>query len=199
MIWAGCMFSQSATGEVSSAYFRKLAHILRGVCKFSQMGQTRAYLCRNTLTVQTCGPQALVKSPQSERGRRPKGCSKARQPMWLCLTSCCRTGTRGRARPVSIREYRSLDLSTRIVHIFAITFTSDVRRAYFRLNVQSFRNFDPDPCIFSLTLPPYARLPPPLPAPDRRSTRPLHVLGAGPGAGPPLASAVLARGSIRTS
>ena len=43
MILAECIFSQSATGEVSSAYFRKLA-ISRGEeCKFSQTGQTRAY------------------------------------------------------------------------------------------------------------------------------------------------------------
>ena len=66
MILAVCIFSQSATGEVSSAYFRKLAISRGGKCKFSQTGQTRAY-ARNTLTVQTCGPQALVKSPQSER------------------------------------------------------------------------------------------------------------------------------------
>ena len=69
MILAECIFSQSATGEVSSAYFRKLAISRGGECKFSQMGPTRAYLCRNTLTVQTCGPQALVKSPQSERSQ----------------------------------------------------------------------------------------------------------------------------------
>ena len=147
MIWAGCIFSQSATGEVSSAYFRKLAISRGGECKFSQMGPTRAYLCRNTLTVQTCGPQALVKRARNQRGRRPKGCSKgapkARQPMWLCLTSCCRT--RGRARPVSIREYRSLDLSTRIfaitsppggVHIFACLGSFRILRpnlAYFRI------------------------------------------------------------------
>ena len=36
MILAECIFSRSATGEVSSAYFRKLA-ISHGVeCKFSQ-------------------------------------------------------------------------------------------------------------------------------------------------------------------
>ena len=37
MIFAECIFSRSATGEVSSAYFRKLADISRGgECKFSQ-------------------------------------------------------------------------------------------------------------------------------------------------------------------
>ena len=40
---------------VGSANFRKRAQ--------------RAPICRNTLTVQTCGPQALVKSPQSERSQ----------------------------------------------------------------------------------------------------------------------------------
>ena len=36
MILAKCIFSQSATGEVSSAYFRKLAISRGGECKFSQ-------------------------------------------------------------------------------------------------------------------------------------------------------------------
>ena len=37
MSLAECIFSRSATGEVSSAYFRKLAILARGVeCKFSQ-------------------------------------------------------------------------------------------------------------------------------------------------------------------
>ena len=60
MIWAGCIFSQSATGEVSSAYFRKLAISRGGECKFSQTGPN-ARLCpySNTLTVRTCGPQAI--------------------------------------------------------------------------------------------------------------------------------------------
>ena len=43
MILAECTFSQSATGEVSSAYFRKLAISRGGEGKFSQMGPTRAY------------------------------------------------------------------------------------------------------------------------------------------------------------
>ena len=38
-----------------------------GVQIFANGPNTR--LCRNTLTVQTCGPQALVKSPQSERSQ----------------------------------------------------------------------------------------------------------------------------------
>ena len=92
-------------------------------------------------------PASTSKKPAiRERGRRPKGCSKARQPMWLCLTSCCRT--RGRARPVSIREYRSLDLST---HIFAIT--SPPGGVHIFACPGSFRNFAPKPCIFSLTTP----------------------------------------------
>ena len=41
MILAGCIFSQSATGEVSSAYFRKLAISRGGECKFSQTGPQR--------------------------------------------------------------------------------------------------------------------------------------------------------------
>ena len=40
MILAECIFSQSATGEVSSAYFRKLAISRGGECKFSQTGPT---------------------------------------------------------------------------------------------------------------------------------------------------------------
>ena len=87
MIWAGCIFSQSATGEVSSAYFRKLAISRGGECKFSQMGPTatRAYLCRNTLTVQTCGPQALVKSPQSERSQA-EGLFIVQKPAYVALS-----------------------------------------------------------------------------------------------------------------
>ena len=41
MILAKCIFSQSATGEVSSAYFRKLAISRGGECKFSQTGPQR--------------------------------------------------------------------------------------------------------------------------------------------------------------
>ena len=148
MIWAGCIFSQSATGEVSSAYFRKLA-----ISRFSGWGVQifangpNARLCRDTLTraQPDMRPASTSKKP-AIRGRRPKGCSKARQPMWLCLTSCCRT--RGRARPVSIREYRSLDLST---HIFAIT--SPPGGVHIFAWLASFRNFAPKPCIFSLTTP----------------------------------------------
>ena len=60
MILAVCIFSQSATGEVSCAYFRKLAISRGGECKFSQTGPN-ARLCpySNTLTVRTCGPQAI--------------------------------------------------------------------------------------------------------------------------------------------
>ena len=43
MILAECIFSQFATGEVSSAYFRKLAISGWRVRKFSQTGRTRAY------------------------------------------------------------------------------------------------------------------------------------------------------------
>ena len=42
MILAECIFSQSATGELSSAYFRKLAISRGGECKFSQTGPTNA-------------------------------------------------------------------------------------------------------------------------------------------------------------
>ena len=55
MILAKCIFSQSATGEVSSAYFRKLADISRGgECKFSQ----------------THGPPTETRLEGEEEGRR---------------------------------------------------------------------------------------------------------------------------------
>ena len=44
MILAVCIFSQSATGEVSSAYFRKLAISRGGESKFSQTGPTNTRL-----------------------------------------------------------------------------------------------------------------------------------------------------------
>ena len=49
---------------------------------------------------------------------------------------------------VSMREYRSLDLST---HIFAIT--SPPGGVHIFAWLASFRNFAPKPCIFSLTTP----------------------------------------------
>ena len=54
----------------------------------------------------------------------------------------------GRARPVSIREYGSLDLST---HIFAIT--SPPGGVHIFACLGSFRNFAPKVCIFSLPTP----------------------------------------------
>ena len=87
------------------------------------------------------------KSPQSERSQA-EGLFKS-PPMWLCLTSCCRT--RGRARPVSIREYRSLDLST---HIFAIT--SPPGGVHIFACPAAFATLRPNLAYFRL-LPPYER------------------------------------------
>ena len=50
MILAVCIFSQSATGEVSCAYFRKLAISRGGECKFSQTGPNARLQYARTVT-----------------------------------------------------------------------------------------------------------------------------------------------------
>ena len=82
MILAVYIFSQSATGEVSSAYFRKLVNLGVGEVQIFANGPN-ARLCRNTLTVQTCGPQALVKKPAI---REVAGRRAVQKPAYVALS-----------------------------------------------------------------------------------------------------------------
>ena len=69
MILVKCIFSQSATGEVSSAYFRKLV-----ISRFSGWGvqifanEPNARLCRDTLTrgQPDMRPASTSKKPEEE-------------------------------------------------------------------------------------------------------------------------------------
>ena len=85
MILAVCIFSQSATGEVSCAYFRKLAISRGGECKFSQTGPTRAY-ARNTLTVPDMRPASTSKRKRSEEEEEEPEFDSSGDEIPLCET-----------------------------------------------------------------------------------------------------------------
>ena len=112
-------------------------------------------LCRNTpnCPARHARPASTSKNAHNQRGRRPKGCSKARQPMALTSCTCCRTRGRatGRTRPQAQRSCPAPAAAS--ATYFRNHFTSR-RRAYFRLTV-SFRNSRPNLAYFRI-LPPYA-------------------------------------------
>ena len=87
MILAVCIFSQSATGEVSSAYFRKLAISRGGECKFSQTGPTRAY-ARNTLVncLPDMRPASTSKRKRSEEEEEEPEFDSSGDEIPLCET-----------------------------------------------------------------------------------------------------------------
>ena len=110
-------------------------------------------------------PASASKKPatRNQRGRRPKGCSKARQPM--ALTSCCRTRGRatGRTRPQAstvllkygTTPYAGAAVMPRAGGCFCHIFSQSLHlqaACIFSLDRQ-LSQFAPKPCIFSQTTP----------------------------------------------
>ena len=87
MILAECIFSQFATGEVSSAYFRKLAISGWGVQIFARNGpNARLSMCRNTLTVSRHMRPASTLVKRRKRRRNPNLTAVATKYKSLCET-----------------------------------------------------------------------------------------------------------------
>ena len=107
MILAECIFSQSATGEVSSAYFRKLAISPGGESANFRKRAENARLCRNTLTVQTCGPHPSTSKKPAIREVAGRRAVQKPGSLWLCRSDFMLPHTVGRATGRT-RLFRSL-------------------------------------------------------------------------------------------
>ena len=118
MILAVCIFSQSATGEVSCAYFRKLAISRGGECKFSQTGPNTGAVPRRNgrwlgVVAQRqerfawvrllCGEGCVVSGGANLFGRARRECTGR---VWRTLKLRCIIGGRGgKARARDIIQY----------------------------------------------------------------------------------------------